>query len=146
LSLNDDIARIAKEWADAKVRYRHRGTSKEGVDCTGLLIGVIKSLGGLQDFELPYYPEDWQQHSFCHNYIEELVPKYADKVDSPIPGDILLFRMFKIICHVGIFVDDDLFVHAYLAKKHVWYAKLSGSTWERHLNSVWRPDRERLFR
>ena len=135
----------AKRWAKAKVPYRHMGTSMSGCDCTGLLIGVMKKLGYLKNFKLPFYPPDWNLHDGNINYLLQYLPKYANKVNNSelIPGDVLLFKFGRQLSHVGIYIGEDLFVHTYLTR-HTWYGRLKDSLWDRHWKSTWRLAIDRL--
>lgn len=147
MTIQEQIATIAREWADAKVRYKHRGLTRLGCDCSGLLIGVIRELGYLKKFVYPLYPLDWNLHGFKHkhNYITEYISRYAHQVEKENrqPGDILLFKYKKVICHTGIYVGDGLFVHSY-TRYPVGYATLNNSVYGKNLVEVWRIDIERL--
>jgi len=143
--IQQDIAAEAKVWADLKVPYRHRGISKAGCDCSGLLVGILKSLGYLQHFAMPAYSPDWNLNNPKHNYLLEYIRKYAYQVskEDKKPGDVLLFTFGKFISHAGIFLGGNLFVHCYL-DRHCWYGTLKNSKWGKRFVEVWRLDPSKL--
>ncbi len=147
LSIQEKVSERAKEWADEKVRYRHRGLTRGGCDCSGLLIGIIRELGYLKKLIYPVYPVDWNLHGFVkkHNYITEYIGRYANKIEKEMrqPGDILLFKYAKVICHTGIYIGNDLFVHSVI-RSHVRYGTLKKSPYSNRLVEVWRIDETRI--
>jgi cell wall-associated NlpC family hydrolase len=72
------IAAEAKNWLG--VPYQHRGMTKRGCDCTGLLIGILQLLGYLPNYKLREYPKDWNLHAGAGDYIREEISKIADLV------------------------------------------------------------------
>lgn len=145
MSLAEDIVREVRRWADAKVPYRHMGTSTSGCDCTGLLVGIARQFGFLQKFKLPYYPPDWNLHSNNPNFLTSYLPKYADEIPKldVQPGDIILFRFGHRISHAGIFIGNDLFVHTY-ATRHTWYGRLKDSMWSKRWVATYRLNEKNL--
>jgi len=145
--LQQQIVDRAREWADKAVPYLHRGHSEAGVDCSGLLVGIIQSLGYLKDFEMPLYPFDWNLHDCKHNFLLEYLPVYCVKVSilDMDPGDILLFRFGKQVSHAGILLNDKdgLFVHCYYPRG-TGYATLQSMKWGSRLVEVWRIDEAKL--
>jgi len=147
MSIQEKVAGKAKEWADEKVKYRHRGVTRTGCDCSGLLIGIMRELGYLKNFIYPVYPLDWNLHGFVkkHNYITEYIGKYANQIEKETkqPGDILLFKYVKVICHTGIYIGHDLFVHSVIGSR-VRYGTLKNSPYSHRLIEVWRIDETRI--
>ena len=94
------------------IPYKHVGRDFNGVDCWGLLILYFREKG----IELPdwWYEEDWSKKGY--NYFLDNAGKYAVKVDTPQPDDILLFHSdlkTKVINHAGIVVQPpDKFIQA----------------------------------
>jgi len=147
-NIQEQIAEKAKEWANDKVRYKHRGHTRNGCDCSGLLVGVMRELGYLKNFKMPNYPVDWNLHGFKykHNYLTEKICKYAYKIpmNEKQPGDVLLFKYLKVICHSGIYVGNELFVHSYVLRP-VCYGTLRNSRYGKWLEEVWRVDERKLI-
>ena len=145
-TLQDRFATEAENWIG--VKYRHRGTTKRGCDCTGLLIGALRTLGNLRSYELREYKKDWNLHAGAGNYIcEEL-----DRVGNEIPnneagnGDIPIFRFGKCLAHAGVIVDMSkrLFVHSYLTAGKCQYAILRNSIWSERWKKTYRLSSEKM--
>lgn len=122
----------ALEWVGLKVPYLHRGVTKLGCDCTGLIIGIARDLGFLGKYELRMYPIDWNIHSGAGNYIIEELIKVADEIpkSSAVEGDILVFRFAKCLAHVGILVNrrNGKFIHSYVDSKKCCFGILNNSS------------------
>jgi len=145
IELNNRIAAIAEEWARLQVPYKHRGSSVNGCDCTGLLIGVLKSMGFLSDFVMPVYSFEWNIHRVVKNHLLEYIPQYCDQVciTDKIRGDIALFQIAKTISHAGIIVSNQVFVHSYYPAS-TCYGVLSCKRWKDRLVQVWRINDTRI--
>lgn len=93
--------------------YHHQGRVKgRGVDC-GMLICEVYYQVGLMPFIDPRpYPSDWHLHQQEQKYLEWVL-KFADKVDDPQPGDVVLYHFGKCISHGGIVIEWPTIVHAY---------------------------------
>ena len=54
------------------------------------------------------------------------------KVDSPTVGDIILFRVFGVACHIGMYINDKTFFHSRkttgscIEKLSVWEKRVVG--------------------
>jgi len=139
------IVAEAKNWLG--VKYQHRGISKRGCDCTGLIIGVLQSLSYMPGYKLREYPKDWNLHAGAGDYIREEISKVADKVNdsSKQAGDILLFRFGKCIAHCGIFIGKAVFVHCYLGSGKVCKSVLAPQgQWNSRLAETYRINESRL--
>jgi cell wall-associated NlpC family hydrolase len=85
--------------------YRTGGTSRKGVDCSGLVFAVY----GEFDVRLP-------RTSLDQSLIGEQVDRSALK-----PADLLFFRSSRrsSISHVGIYIGGGKFVHASTSDRRV---------------------------
>lgn len=105
------------------VTYRRGGTSEEtGFDCSGL---VRRVFGDAFDLELP------------HN------AKAIAKLGSPVtvpdlrPGDLVFFNTLrKTFSHVGIYVGNNLFLHAPSSGGGVRLDDLRERYWVKHFNGA----------
>lgn len=94
------------------VKFKDHGRSvKEGFDCYGLAIEVSKRYG--HDF-----PDLWYQkadnETFAKNYINvlsELGGKLKETSVQEESNIVIFFENGKGV-HVGVIVDDDMFIHA----------------------------------
>jgi cell wall-associated NlpC family hydrolase len=95
----------------------HRGARIKGVgvDCGQLLIGVFEGVGYFAPGECDpgYYPHEIHLHRSEERYLEWIL-KYCDKVDTPQPGDIAMFKFGKSSSHSAIVIEWPLVIHAYV--------------------------------
>lgn len=106
----EQIVAQARTWLGTK--YHHQGRLKKsahgpgGVDCIGLIIGIIDELG-IQDGEgnslvhadetnYSMYPEQGRLVKSIQQHLRE-VP-----IEQMAVGDVLLFKTFKDPQHVGL--------------------------------------------
>lgn len=101
----------ARSWLGTP--YHHQGGVKgAGVDCAFLLIRVYHAMGLIPDIDPRPYPPDWHLHRGEERYLG-WVQQYAHPVDTPQPGDIVLYQFGRCISHAAIVVDWPLILHAY---------------------------------
>ena len=142
--MGERIAEEARRWTKARVKYRHRGITMEGCDCSGFLVGVMRKLGYLLKYKLRYYPQDWNLHSGAGDFLLQEISKYAIEVPNSTakPGDVLVFNFGKCDSHAGIMIGPKTFVHCYLTAKRVKVGVLTGSLWVKRWSKTyrWRQD------
>jgi NlpC/P60 family putative phage cell wall peptidase len=106
-----DVLRVARSWIGTP--YHHQGRVKGvGVDCCGLIIGVMKELG-LNDYDIDGYSRTADGVNIISEFNEQCVPIAPTSVVS---GDILIFRIKNVPQHCGILSDLDgqnYVIHAY---------------------------------
>jgi cell wall-associated NlpC family hydrolase len=139
----------AEYYLDQGVKYQHRGTSGEGVDCTGLLIAIAKDLGYLADYQLRPYPPDWNLHSGADDYLLDELDKFADRIGKPdaVRGDIAVIYFGRCPAHAGILTAGwpaPQMIHAHSAAGRVRVAMLKGSPWSRRWYRTYRLNEEKL--
>ena len=127
------LCRVVKLWKDLEVKYEHRGTTRNGCDCTGLIIGALKELGYLKNYKLRIYPPDWNLHAFADDHIVEEVEKVADKIAKPDIGDLVLFRIAKCVAHIGLIIEDGLFIHCFKGSGKCVVSSLWNSSWSKRI-------------
>lgn len=91
------------------VKYRYGGESKSGLDCSALTRLVYKAIGII----LP------QNSSLQYKNGMEIEKEEA------LPGDLVFFKRGSGIGHVGIYLGNDLFVHASYTLRRVVISSLS---------------------
>jgi murein DD-endopeptidase len=110
------VLRIARQFVG--VPYRRGGNSPAGFDCSGLVYYAYRELG------IAVPRTSAQQHRAAQ----------AVTLDSLRSGDLLFFKVKpQRVSHVGIFVEDDLFLHATSTGKNVTYSRLGESYWKKRL-------------
>lgn len=103
--------------------YRYGGASPErGFDCSGLVYYSYRRAG----ITLPRTSETQYRNAF----------KVSS--DNLQQGDLLFFRIEGKVSHVGIYIDDDTFLHAPSSGKTVSYGSLNNPYWREHLLSAGR--------
>jgi cell wall-associated NlpC family hydrolase len=101
----------ARSWL--RTPWHHEGRTKGvGVDCAQFLIGVYVAAGLVDEFQTDQYPPDWHLHRDEPRFLAYLL-QYAEQVNSPLPGDVCMFKYGRHAAHGSIVVDWPLVVHAY---------------------------------
>ena len=101
----------ANSWLGTS--YHHKAAIKgAGVDCAMILIEVYAAAGVVPHFDVGDYPPDWMMHRSEERYLG-WVEQHAHVVDTPKPGDIVVFKMGRCFSHAGIVVDYPNIIHAY---------------------------------
>jgi cell wall-associated NlpC family hydrolase len=146
LSLAESFAQVARQWAADKVPYRHRGTTRTGCDCTGLLIGVAQELGFLAGYVLRDYPPDWNLHSGAGLHVIEELERFGDPISKSEagPGDVAVMYFGRCPAHCGIIVAPHLMVHCWRDGLYCRYGMLRNSPWSRRWSASYRFDGEKL--
>ena len=107
----------ARSWLGTP--WHHRARIKgAGVDCVQLLAGVFHACGLLPDIDTGDYPPDWMFHRDEERMLNGL-RQYAAEIDSPAPGDVVVFRFGRCYSHCGIIVDAPVMIHAYIDERAV---------------------------
>ena len=91
------------------IPYKDKGRLEAGADCWGLARLVYKQE---YNINLPSFSTDYTMGDTAR--IEELLNQYKegwDKLDSPEAGSIVLFRLFGVVSHVGIMINNTQFIH-----------------------------------
>ena len=105
------------------IRYRRGGNTPEsGFDCSGFVSHVFHEGLGL---ELPHSARE--------------MSKTGDPVtkDELQPGDLVFFNtMRRAFSHVGIYLGDNLFVHAPRRGSFVRIEDMSGRYWTKRFNGA----------
>lgn len=136
------LCRLAKEWLG--VKYEHRGTTRNGCDCTGLIIGILREMGYLKNYKLRNYSKDWNLHAGADNHIMEEVEKVSNKIENPDSGDLVLFSIGKCVAHVGLIVESDLFIHCYVKSRKCVVSRFKESEWTKRIVGFYRLDEDKL--
>lgn len=101
--------------------YRHGASRKHvGCDCLGLVLGIWRSLYGVEPEPPGVYAPDWAEVS-THEPLLNAARRHMharnnnDGQWAIKPGDLLVFRWRADTAakHLGIMADDNRFIHAY---------------------------------
>ena len=109
------IVRFAKTFVGTP--YRQGGTSRKGVDCSGLVFAVYREF----DIRLPRTSRDQS--------------RIGDQVDRSglKPADLLFFKTSRkeSVTHVGIYIGGGKFVHASTSERKVRIDALNDDYYKR---------------
>lgn len=86
------IKKIAESWIG--VKYKYGGDTRDGVDCSGFVKSVYVELGQF----IPRTSYEQYLNSFPTN--------------NPRVGDLVFFKKNDKIYHVGLYVGNDMMIHA----------------------------------
>jgi cell wall-associated NlpC family hydrolase len=93
-----------------------------GIDCSGFVRHVYAHVAGLR---LPH-------NSLAMSERGETVRKGELK-----PGDLVFFKTIRqAISHVGIYLGDNMFIHAENSRKGVTISRLDNSYWRKHFDGA----------
>ncbi len=112
LLMRNKIVAEAKSWIGTP--YHNCADIKGvGCDCGMLLVRVFVDLGVVEAFDPRPYAHDWHLHRGEERYLEALLSRAA-KVETPKPGDVMLFRVGRCHSHGAIVsrVEPLTVVHA----------------------------------
>lgn len=106
------IVEVAKSWLNTP--YHSMAKIKGvGVDCGQFIIAVYEECGLVESISTGSYTHDWHLHKGEEKYLN-FVEKYCDKVDTPLPGDIIVFQFGRCVSHGGIFIGENKIIHSYV--------------------------------
>jgi len=121
-----DIIEEARTWLGTP--WHHAARIKGvGVDCVNFIVGVYSACGLMPAITLDYYPRDWNLHRDEPRFIRGL-KEYADEIDSPLKGDIVMFNFGRHAAHGAIFIEDGLIIHSYLKDGRVTISETNGNS------------------
>lgn len=109
--IQDRIVSEALGWLGTP--YHHEADVKgAGVDCAMLLVRVFHAAGLIPAIDPRPYPADWMLHRDEERYLG-WVSQYGDQVESPQPGDLVVYKVGRCYSHAGIVVAWPEIVHAF---------------------------------
>lgn len=113
----DDVTRALRQYFASweGTRYRLGGLSRKGIDCSGLTLLTYKELFGR---ELPRTVREQVKQG-------RKIPKTALQA-----GDLVFFKTGTFQRHVGIYLEEDLFIHA-SRSRGVMISSLNNIYWQK---------------
>jgi lipoprotein Spr len=91
-----DLLTSIDQWMGTP--YRMGGTTKAGIDCSGFVQTIYAAV---YKINIPRTSKD--QYNFCH----------AIPYDELKTGDLVFFNTTGGVSHVGIYLQNNKFVHAF---------------------------------
>ena len=117
--MRDRVVAEARSWIGTP--YHNCADIKGvGVDCGMLLVRVFVDLGLVPPFDPRPYTPDWHCHRSEEKYLNSLLER-SIKVDAPLPGDVVLFKVGRCYSHGGIVtrLSPLTIVHAFMPAQTV---------------------------
>jgi len=110
-------------------KYGGRSLSDGGLDCYGVVVEMGRRNG-------QSYPERQFSESLSVNHA--LMACQMDEWErcEPHPGCVVLIRIYKHPCHVGVVLDEYSFIHAWEGSGGVVVERLS--EWEKRIEGFYR--------
>jgi cell wall-associated NlpC family hydrolase len=110
MTIQDFIVAEARSWLGTP--YHHLARVKgAGVDCAQILIAVYSTVGLIKEFDTGDYPMDWMMHRDEERYLG-FITAYADQVESPMAGDVALYKVGRCFSHGAIVTTWPEIIHA----------------------------------
>jgi cell wall-associated NlpC family hydrolase len=100
----------AKTWLGTPYHLNAR-IKGVGVDCGTFLIASFYGAGLIEDVDLGTSYADFNLHRSDEIYLKWIL-KYCRQVETPQPGDIILYRFGRILSHGALVVDYPRIIHA----------------------------------
>lgn len=135
------VAQILPAWVRPYVGlpYRLFGRDRSGLDCWGLVALASREQFGR---DLPAhgvaYARDERDLASMAAYIRDSKEGFV-RVEPPAAGDVVLLKIFRLPCHVGLMVNQTWFLHVHEGINTV-VEPIDGARWkrERHVEGFYR--------
>jgi len=105
------IIAAARRWLGTPYHHEARLLG-QGVDCAQLLYAVfVEDTGIVPPFDIEHYPSDWMMHRSEERFLGYL-QEHADRVDTPLPGDIVMYQWGRCYAHGAVVLEWPQIIHA----------------------------------
>ena len=140
----EDICAEAIEWTATP--YQHQQMVKGlngGVDCAMFIVGVALNVGLIDKNDLkniPPYPREWHMHHDTP-LLTDIMQSFGcinKETDDLEKGDIVVFSLRTVPCHLGIMLHDNLFVHANAGTQQKVVITPLERFWKKNLTQVYK--------
>jgi len=137
MTYNAELA-IEKARSFLNVKWRHRGRSKFGIDCIGLIVISVKA-GGIEMNDRVNYG----RHPWKDGLRNELIAHFGKCVEGEyLPGDVALIKWQGAAeaSHVGIIANSNYgltLIHSFSQSSVVEH--LIDDVWKSRIIEVYRP-------
>lgn len=133
------LRQVATSWKGTPF-VPHASVKGAGVDCVHLAAQIYVESGHLDTYQFASYTMDGGHHNALSQVTAWLdaSPRFIKGVYPVLAGDLICFRIGKVIHHVGIAVSERNFVHVTRGGV-VSLARIDDTTWLKRLAGVYRP-------
>ncbi len=112
--LREAVIVEARKWLGANYHVMAQLKYK-ACDCMTLLIEVFSAVGLIDWFKAPHYSPDFLFHRRDEVYLNGLLER-SRRTNKYDKGNIILYKMGRIVSHSAIIVDYPLIIHAAVEK------------------------------
>lgn len=117
------------------IPYVLKGRNRTGVDCWGLARLVYEEQYSIT---LPSFDDTYSTAS--DENIEEIVARQKEgweEVKEPAVGDVVLFKVLGHLQHIGVYIGNNMFIHAREGYSSC-IERLDSGTWKHRFAGAWR--------
>lgn len=108
-----------------------------GVDCAQLLVACYCDTGIVPHPMIDHYPPDWHLHRDRPRFMEHLL-RYCLPVNTPEPGDVVMFQYGRHAAHGGIHIGAGTLIHAWRDEGRVVLSDITRGPLAERLAGVYR--------
>jgi cell wall-associated NlpC family hydrolase len=138
LNAAERAALVAHARSFVGVPFKHRGRSRDGIDCVGLVQACLQAVGRDTEDDLTYPRTPVPGLPALR---DALIRHFGEPVKDLAPGDVVAMRWTGDISHVAIVGDSRhglTVIHALALSKRVVETRLA-DPWPRRIAGIWRP-------
>lgn len=133
----------ARSWSGTPF-HAHGKYKGLGTDCVWVAEGIYRALGVIPPQDFGWYTVGAGSHLEASLVAAGVVRSGAFENALPVtigavlPGDLLGFKLGRVIHHVGIVLEGTRFIHS-IQTVGVTESDLRDPTWSTRLYAIWRP-------
>ena len=91
------------------IPYKHRGRSRSGMDCWGLIIAIYTMRGVKILDDIPY-TERWSTEGYNH-ILENYWRQWERTSEKRFMDCVLFHNLYGVPNHIGVLLTEDRFIH-----------------------------------
>lgn len=121
------------------IPYKEHGKTFKEIDCLGLVYMFYKNELNidLDEYQDLYKYTDVKDFDKLDSHITKC-KEHFKLVQKPMFGDIILMRIGKFSCHLGIYLNESTFLHAEEGKYSA-VERLDSTQWKHRVVGIYRP-------
>lgn len=116
------------------LKYKDRGRDWSGVDCYGLVELFYKEELGVAVPSYDYSTAD--NRTEVAREMERGMGEWV-RIEEPEPGDVIVFRIFGLPIHTGIYAGEGDFLHTF-RRTETCFERLDSLTWADRIHGIFR--------
>ena len=128
-----------------RIPFKEHGRGFDGCDCGGLLILIYRNELGIELPDLAHLYQTTQIESWedVKETISRGVREYPSFVEVPKgeaiqPFDVIVFNIASHPIHIGIVVNDRMFIHILEGYTNVRQERIHSANWIKRIEGIYR--------